>query len=149
MRICVGAFVLWTLWGQMPKNFAPKAASFLATGLIGSFLTMFFGATGPIAAAMLNAANLDRLKTVSTHAAAMVVQHGVKTAAFFSIGFAYQEWVAIFAAIIAAGTLGAWAGTRLLKSMGDAEFKAGFRLLLSAVAIYLLYLGFAELIKTD
>jgi uncharacterized membrane protein YfcA len=149
LRIGVGAFVLWTLWGPMPKKFAPRATSFFATGAVGSFLSMFFGATGPLAAAMLGAAKLDRLQTVSTHAAAMVVQHGIKSAAFVGIGFAFQEWVFVIMAIVVAGAFGAWAGTQLLKKMPEVTFNRGFKVILTALAVYLLYLGVFGIFRTD
>ncbi len=133
----VGLFVLLMVLGPKPKAFAPGPRSFAATGAIGSFLSMFFGATGPITAAMLGAAKLTKLQTVATHAAAMVFQHGLKIAVFGFLGFAYRDWALLIAAIVAAGFLGSWAGTRLLKSMPDQSFRRGFNLMLTAIGVYL------------
>lgn len=137
LKGAVGAFVLFTVWGPKPKGFAPGAASFFAGGAIGSFLSMFFGATGPITAAMLATAKLDKLKTVATHAAAMVFQHGMKVVAFGFLGFAYREWAPFIAAVILAGFLGSWAGTRLLTRMPEEDFRKGFKAVLTAFGIYL------------
>lgn len=144
LRAGVGGFVLFTVWGPKPKAFAPGPGSFFATGAIGAFLSMFFGATGPIAATMLSVAKLGKLPTVATHAAAMVFQHGLKTLAFGFLGFAFAKWAPLIAAILVAGYLGAWAGTRLLKSMPEATFRAGFRLTLTAFGIYLLAGGLCQ-----
>jgi uncharacterized membrane protein YfcA len=138
LRGAVGAFVLFTVWGPRPKAFAPGRLSFFATGAIGAFLTMFFGATGPIAAAMLSVTKLMKLQVVATHAACMVAQHALKTLAFGVLGFAYADWAALIAAILIAGFLGAWAGTRILAAMPEEGFRNGFRLVLTAFGTYLL-----------
>ncbi|GAB4523538.1 MAG: hypothetical protein Kow00133_11530 [Amphiplicatus sp.] len=138
LRAAVGLFILLTVWGPKPKTFEPGARTFFLTGAVGAFLTMFFGATGPIAATMLSATRLDRLKTVATHAACMVAQHGLKTLAFGAIGFAFGEWALLIAAILTAGFLGSWAGVRFLRAMPEARFRTGFRLMLTFFGFYLL-----------
>ena len=74
LQIGISLFIIISVWAPLPKSLTPGRATFLGTGIIGSFLTMFFGATGPIVATMLSAAKLDRFSTVATHAAAMSVQ---------------------------------------------------------------------------
>ncbi|MEQ1930913.1 MAG: sulfite exporter TauE/SafE family protein [Parvularculaceae bacterium] len=138
LKGAVGAFVLFTVWGPKPRAFSPGPASFFATGAVGAFLSMFFGATGPIAATMLSVARLQKLQTVATHAAAMVFQHGLKTLTFGFLGFAYREWAALIAAVVVAGFLGAWSGTRLLKRMPEETFKNGFQAVLTAFGVYLI-----------
>jgi len=138
LRGGVAAFILYTVWGPRPRSLKPGAKTFFATGAVGSFLTMFFGATGPIAATMLSATALGRLSIVSTHAACMVAQHGLKSLAFGALGFAFADWAFVIAGIIAAGFAGSAAGTRLLRAMGERDFSRGFRFILTAVALYLL-----------
>lgn len=138
LRGGVAVFILYTVWGPRPKSFSPGVKTFFFTGAVGSFLTMFFGATGPIAATMLSATKLGRLNIVATHAACMVAQHGLKIVAFGLLGFAYGEWAALIALILIAGFLGAVAGTRYLRAMPDTTFRRGFKFILSAVALYLM-----------
>jgi uncharacterized membrane protein YfcA len=138
LRGGVGAFILFTVWGPKPKSFAPGQRTFFLTGAAAGFLTMFFGATGPIAAAMLSAAALARLNIVATHAAAMVIQHLVKIAAFGLLGFAYAEWAWLIAAILLSGFAGTYAGTHYLRTMPEATFKRGFKFILTAIAVYLI-----------
>lgn len=144
LRAGVGAFILFTVWGPRPKSFSPGVKTFFLTGAVGSFLTMFFGATGPIAAAMLSATGLGRLNIVATHAACMVVQHGLKILVFGILGFAYGEWAVLIAAILLAGFIGAVVGTHYLRAMPEETFKRGFKYILSAVAVYLLFAEAAE-----
>jgi len=141
LKSAVGLFVILMAWGPKPAALAPGPRSFAATGAIGAFLSMFFGATGPITAAMLGAAKLSKLQTVATHAAAMVFQHGLKIFVFGILGFAYADWTLLIAAIVAAGFLGSWAGTRFLKSMPDDSFRRGFNITLTAIGVYLVAAG--------
>jgi uncharacterized membrane protein YfcA len=138
LRGGVGAFILFTVWGPKPKSFAPGKTTFFSTGVAAGFLTMFFGATGPIAAAMLSATKLDRLKIVATHAAAMVIQHAVKIVAFGLLGFAYGEWALLMAVILLSGFAGTAFGTDALRRMPEETFKRGFKLTITAIAVYLL-----------
>lgn len=142
LRGGVGLFILYTVWGPRPKAFSPGVKTFFLTGAIGSFLTMFFGATGPIAATMLSATEYDRLKIVSTHAACMVAQHGLKILIFGLLGFAYAEWTWVILAMVAVGFAGTTVGTHYLRRMPEKTFKRGFRAALTVIAIYLLIAAF-------
>lgn len=134
----IGAFVLVTVYGPKPRGFSPGGKTYFATGAASAVLSMFVGATGPIAAAMVSVARLDKLKTVATHAGAMTAQHALKSIAFGFVGFAYADWAAIIVAVIIAGFLGAAAGTRLLRSMPEEKFRAGFKLTLTFFGCYLI-----------
>lgn len=134
----VGFFILYTLWGPKPLGRSPGPRTFFTTGAVAAFLTMFFGATGPIAATMVARVNLDRHHTTATHAACMVGQHTLKILVFGLLGFAYASWLPIIAAILATGFAGTFVGTRVLKKMPEAVFARGFKGLLSGLALYLL-----------
>lgn len=138
LRAGVACFILYTVWGPRPKSLTPGSKTFFATGAVGSFLTMFFGATGPIAATMLSATKLGRLNIVATHAACMTAQHGLKSLAFGALGFAFAEWTFVIIGILLAGFAGSAAGTRFLRNMGERDFSRGFKFILTAVALYLL-----------
>ena len=147
LRGGVGAFILFTVWGPKPKSFAPGQWTFFLTGVAAGFLTMFFGATGPIAATMMSATALARLNIVATHAAAMVIQHVVKIAAFGLLGFAFGEWVWLIAAILISGFAGTYAGTHYLRAMPEATFKRGFKFILTAIAVYLITAAALEFLR--
>lgn len=146
LRGAVGLFILVTVWGPKPKSFEPGPRTFFATGAVGSFLTMFFGATGPIAATMLSATKLDRLALTATHAACMVAQHLLKIIAFGFLGFAFAEWASLIIAIVAAGFLGAWTGVALLKAMPEEKFRTGFRFVLTFFGCYLIAVALWDLL---
>lgn len=138
LQALIGAFVLISAHGPKPKGFAPGPKTFFATGAGSAVLSMFVGATGPIAAAMVGVAKLDKLKTVATHAGAMTAQHALKSVAFGFVGFAYADWAAIIIAVVVMGFFGAAAGTRLLRNMPEKEFRKGFTLMLTFFGCYLI-----------
>ena len=138
LQALIGVFVLVSVYGPKPKGFSPGGKTYFATGAASAVLSMFVGATGPIAAAMVGVARLDKLKTVATHAGAMAGQHLLKSVAFGFIGFAYADWAAVIIAVVIAGFLGAAAGTRLLRDMPEDKFRKGFTLVLTFFACYLI-----------
>ncbi|MFN3958543.1 MAG: sulfite exporter TauE/SafE family protein [Parvularculaceae bacterium] len=138
LQALIGAFVLLTVWGPKPKGFSPGVRTYAVTGAASAVLSMFVGATGPIAAAMVGAARLDKLKTVATHAAAMTAQHLLKALAFGFVGFAYADWAFLILAIVAAGFAGTSFGTKALHAMPEARFRQGFTLILTFFGVYLI-----------
>lgn len=143
VRIGVGAFVLWSLVAR-PPAFMRRSA--LIAGAASSFLTMFFGATGPFVAAYVKTLGLDRVAHVATHAAMMTVQHGLKTLAFGFLGFAFGEWLGLVLAMIATGFLGTLAGRHTLMRIDERRFRLGLNLLLTVLALRLIWTGGAALL---
>ncbi len=138
LRGGVGIFILFSVWGPGFKKFSPRNTTFFSTGVAAAFLSMFFGATGPIAATMLSAAKLERLNLVATHAACMVFQHVFKVIAFGLLGFAFGQWAFVIVAILISGFAGTALGTRYLRQMPENTFRNGFKYILTAIAFYLL-----------
>lgn len=135
----LGLFILWSVWGPKPKGRRIPDAGFLAVGAGASFCTMFVGATGPMVAAFWDVKRMGRLAVVATHAACMVVQHAAKVAAFGVLGFAFTEWLALVVAMLAAGQAGTMVGARILKAMPERVFALSFRILLTLLALRLLW----------
>ena len=76
---------------------------------------------------------------MATRAACMSVQHGFKVAAFTALGFAFVPWLPLLALMIALGLLGTMVGRRLLDRLPDASFARAFRLVLTLLALNLLW----------
>jgi uncharacterized membrane protein YfcA len=107
-------------------------------GAVASFLTMFFGATGPFVAAMLAARLPVRQAYVGTHAACMTAQHGLKIVVFGVLGFAFAPWLPLIVAMIATGFAGTVAGTRLLHVLPEQHFRKALKAVLTLLALNLL-----------
>ena len=144
LKLGVGAFVLLSMWGPSIKIPKPGARSFFVTGAIGGFLTLFFGATGPIAATVLRRTEWERFAITATHGACMLGQHLLKVVTFGALGFAYHDWIWLIALILSAGFVGTLLGTRLLVKLPEKTFRSGFKTVLTVVGLYLiLSAGFA------
>ncbi|MEO1016446.1 MAG: sulfite exporter TauE/SafE family protein [Pseudomonadota bacterium] len=139
LQIGLAAFILWSVWGRLPvlewRYVMPLG------GMIASFLTMFFGTTAPFVASVIKTLKLERMAHVSTMAACMVMQHGLKIIVFGFLGFAFAPYLGFIAMMIAAGLIGTWLGKHLLLRIDDKKFHMALNVLLTVLALELLWRG--------
>ncbi|MGF1591926.1 MAG: sulfite exporter TauE/SafE family protein [Kiloniellaceae bacterium] len=139
LNIGLACFILWSVWG--PPLAAHGRFKVIATGAFSSFLTMFFGATGTFVSAMLKTMRLGRVEHVATHSACMVAQHFIKVVAFGLLGFAYGPYLGLIVVMIVSGFVGTVIGKHVLVKMNDVTFHRVLAVLLSILALRLLYEG--------
>lgn len=142
VQIGVGGFIIWTVLGRPPKGVRDWP---FTVGTISSFLTMFFGATGPFVATFTKSQALPRHDHVATHAALMSIQHGVKSLAFAALGFAFAQWAGFIIAMIVTGFLGTLAGKLVLNRMDDRRFKLALDVMLILLSLRLIWGGIGAL----
>ncbi|MFY0680400.1 MAG: sulfite exporter TauE/SafE family protein [Thalassovita sp.] len=135
VQIGIGAFILWTIFAKPPAWFARWPA---LIGVLSSFLTMFFGATGVFVAGFVKSLGLDRHAHVATHATFMSMQHGLKVLVFGLLGFAFGPWVMVIFGLIAAGALGTWLGKRVLNRASNPGFQRALNIVLCLIAMRLI-----------
>jgi uncharacterized membrane protein YfcA len=142
VELAVGLFILWTLFGPLPPlgRFALSGG-----GLVSSFLTMFFGATGPFVASIVRTLKVDRLQFVATHSALQSLQHLIKIAVFGLLGFAYGPYLGLVAMVIAAGILGTYAGRTVLIRINERIFNTILTAILTLLALRLVWSGASDL----
>ncbi len=145
MQIAIGAFILWAAW-MKPPTFVVDRRAIALTGLVVTFLTMFFGATSPLIASVLRLLRLDRFSLVATQSACVIAQHGVKVAAFGFLGFAFAPYLPLVVAMISAGFIGTLIGNHLLQKIADQRFQVMLSCVLSVLAVGLLAKGTSALI---
>ena len=138
IQIGVGLFIIWSIL-MRPPAFMRRSGGL--AGAISSFLTMFFGATGPFIAAFVKTQQLDRMGHTATHASLTTIQHGLKTIAFGFLGFAFSIWAGLVALLIAAGFLGTIAGRHVLLRVDEKLFRFTLNLILAVLAARLIYPG--------
>ncbi|OAN73973.1 hypothetical protein A8B78_17650 [Jannaschia sp. EhC01] len=138
VQIGVGAFVIYTVLARAPRWFSRWP---LFTGLISSFLTMFFGATGLFVASFTKSHKLPRHAHVATHATLMTLQHGLKVVAFGVLGFAYADWIWVIALMIGVGLAGTYAGRLVLNRLTDVRFGLTLNILLVLISLRLIWQG--------
>lgn len=148
LRLGIALFILYAVWGPKPTSFGDGRTGYIIGGVITSFLTMFIGASGPFLVAIVNRANLDRLGVTATSAMCMVFKHGVKIVLFGVLGFAFAEWLLFISILIVVGLAGTWVGTRVLHKLPEKSFRTGLNLMLTIMALYLIFASLRGLMTT-
>ncbi len=144
LKIALGLFIIVVTWVNIPALSSGSPALMAAGGVGTTFLSMFFGASGPLTAAFFAKTFDDRRLYVSSHAMAMTFQHGLKVVAFAFAGFAFSQWLPLLAVLIATGYLGTLVGTNLLHATPEKRFRRVFSLILTALALDIIRRGVAE-----
>ncbi len=102
---------------------------------------MFVGATGTVLATFIAAANPDRRDFVATNSVLMTIVHGLKVIVFGFLGFAFGTYLPLILAMVAAAFLGNVFGQGILERMPEKLFQRFFQIVLTLLAIRLLYAG--------
>ncbi len=139
IQLIVGIFILWTVYGKIP---AIKSRYIIIGGVFSSFLTMFFGATGPFIAGMVKTMKLNPLSHTATHAALMSMQHAIKVLVFGFMGFSFSDYFHIILLMIISGFIGTYIGKKVLIKFGQKYFKIFLNSILTIISIYLILNGF-------
>ena len=139
LKAGIGLFILWTVWGKAPKLRKAARKAMGAAGFVSTFLSMFFGAAGPIGGAVLATLGLSRHAFVANQAVTALMMHVFKVLAFGVLGFAFAPWLPLIIGMVATGFLGTLAGSRLLGKMNEATFKTGFKIVMTLLAINLIW----------
>lgn len=138
-QLTIALFVLYLCWGPpLPKGALGTPGVFVASALT-SFVSLFVGATGPLVAAFIKQIHTDRFRTVATFATAMSLQHAPKALVFGAAGFVFLDWLPFILAMIVCGFAGTWLGLHVLRTMSDRRFTLIFNVVLTALAIRLLW----------
>jgi uncharacterized membrane protein YfcA len=138
IKLGLGLFILWTLFFKPP---AILRRSVWLVGVVSSFLTMFFGGTGPFVASYLRTRDFERRSYVAAQGVLMTVQHGLKTLTFGILGFAFSHWAGFTALLIAAGLAGTYTGRAVLHRLDDRVFHRVLNVLLGLLALRLIWDG--------
>jgi len=144
LKIALGAFIILVTWARFPALARAGKPTMVAGGAGTTFLSMFFGASGPLTSVFFAKAFDDRRVLVSSHAAAMTFQHAFKVIAFAVAGFAFVEWLPVMALMIATGYLGTLAGSRLLDALPERGFRFVFSVVLTLLALDIVRRGATE-----
>lgn len=139
IQLMLGSFIIITTWAPKFSSTQSSLPKLTITGALSTFLTMFVAATGPFVMATLRPLNPQREVLVATHAACMVAQHFLKVIVFGLLGFAFSAYLGLVIAMIASGFIGTLVGRRLLLKIDEAKFQKALNIVLTALAIKLIY----------
>lgn len=87
--------------------------NFIWIGFLQSGLSLFVGATGPIATSLLLKQSADQNKVIVTAALMMSISHLLKVLVFGWIGFAYLDYLWPLAALIVGAVAGSYLGAKI------------------------------------
>ncbi|NDV86542.1 TSUP family transporter [Aurantimonas aggregata] len=141
LQISIGLFILLVTFVPIPRLGMLGFAGFALTGAVTTFLSMFFGATAPIMAALFAQTFKARETVVATLAAVTAIQHALKAVAFFAMGIVLWPYAALLLAMIVTGFLGTLAGTALLRRLDERYFRVMLRTILAILALDLVRRG--------
>ena len=139
--IGLGLFIIASTWIPLKRMAAIKTTGFAVIGALTTFIGMFFGATGPINAALLSNSFSDRKTLVGSLAALMSAQHGFKVVGFAVAGFAFAPWLVLIMLMIASGFAGTVSGSRLLLAMPEQTFRMALKVMLTLLSVGMIYRG--------
>lgn len=143
VELSVGLFILWSVFARLP---ALGRRALLTGGVVSSFLTMFFGATGPFVMTVVRALGLEPASVVATHAAFMSLQHAIKVALFGLLGFAFVSYLPLIVAMTVSGFAGTLVGKAMLTRLGHRYFHAVLNVILCLLALRLIWNGAGALL---
>tara|TARA_A100001037_G_scaffold220994_1_gene198788 strand:- start:1016 stop:1777 length:762 start_codon:yes stop_codon:yes gene_type:complete len=138
LRGALALFILYTVWAPKLKFVSEGKVITIVVGVASSILTMFFGATGPFAMALLSQRGYSPQELIGTHSACMGAQHALKVVAFGVLGFAFVEWLGLIAMLLLASLAGSLIGSYVLGRMSAGMFAAALKALLTLLAVNLL-----------
>ena len=138
----VALFILYMVWGPKPKKRAIAGYKTVFAGAITTLITMFVGATGPLVAAFIHRMDRDKLSTAATFSASMSFQHFTKAVVFGAVGFSFSPWIIPILLMVIAGSLGTWLGLKLLNRIPATYFKQSFAIIVTLLALRLLWQSF-------
>ncbi|KAA0873710.1 sulfite exporter TauE/SafE family protein [Nitrincola tapanii] len=146
LQLIIAVFILYLCWGpKLPALALGQRGTFIAA-LVTSFISLFAGATGPLVAAFVKQRYQgEKFRTVANFAAAMSLQHLPKALVFGAAGFVFIDWLGLMLWMILAGALGTWLGLKVLRRMSHQGFNLAFNLLLSLLALRLIWQGLTGL----
>jgi len=140
LRAVLGLFILFSVWGPGIVTQLANNKTLFFGGMLSTFFTMFIGATGPFVLAMVRAFNLNRLNLVATSAACLVLQHALKVFVFGILGFTFAPYFSLILLMVGSGLVGSIIGKRLLISIDEQRFRQWLNVILSCLALRLIWL---------
>lgn len=147
LRLAIGCFVIVATWRKhwlllgFDLERVPLRPRFALVGAGAGALGPLVGATGPFIAPFFLGIGLTRFELIGTKAACQASGHIAKIILFGLAGFGFVEFGPLLLAMAVATIAGTYLGTRILHRMDDARFTQLYKLVLTAVALRLVWSG--------
>lgn len=140
----IGMFILILAWLPKFARLGSEKNRFAVVGFAATFLGVFVSATGTIVAPFIASASPDRRNHAATMGASMTIVHIMKLIAFGALGVSAAAYAPLMAVMLVACVMGNWIGHKALDRMPERLFRIFFQVLLTALALRLLYVGVTD-----
>jgi uncharacterized membrane protein YfcA len=137
----IACFILISMWLPRFAQLGQAKGRFAVVGFAATFLGVFVSATGTMVGPFVHHASPDRRNYVATFGALMVIMHSTKLLAFISVGIALHAYAPLIVALIASGIFATWVGRQVLDRVPEKIFRVVFRVILTLLAIRLLFVA--------
>jgi uncharacterized membrane protein YfcA len=141
LQVILGVFIIAFTWMPKIAGTGSLRGRFGLAGFAATFVGIFVSATGALVAPFVAAACSDRRGLVGTFSAAMGLVHLCKLAAFGLLGATLVPYLPLMAVMVATAAIGNLAGSRVLGRMPEHGFRLVFRVVLTALALRILWLA--------
>jgi uncharacterized membrane protein YfcA len=140
LRLLMGFVLLALIWLPRLPHLPGLKHPFLFVGVAHAYIASIFGVGGVLQPAILRT-DLSKAAITGTLAACLLLLDVMKIAGYLSLGFDYLAFLPHIALATLAGIAGTWAGKRVTHHISDQMFRRVFRLLVSLVALRLIWTG--------
>lgn len=141
----IAIFIILAAWLPSLATMGEARGRFAVVGFGATFLGVFVSATGTLVGPFVHHATSDRRNYVATFGALMTIMHAAKMVAFVTVGIALGAYTPLIISLIASGIAATWAGRIALDHMPERVFRTVFRVILTILAIRLLWVAGREL----
>ena len=141
-RIILALFIVYATW--VPKwglARLPENAAFAFAGILCGLLGVVIGAVGPILAPFFLSGQFKKEELIGTKALCQSSTHAMKIIAFASFPMGVFDHWTLLPPLVLAVIMGTFLGKQLLEKLSEGKFTFIYRVVLTLLAIKLLYSG--------
>ncbi|KZW99782.1 membrane protein [Pseudoalteromonas luteoviolacea] len=141
--LLIGAYLLLNLWHRPFADFIRKFESYHLIGQLQTGLGLFMGATGPLSLSVLTKELKSKDEVVATSAVFMTISHLTKIPVFMLVTHMLWQSLELILGMVLGSILGSFVGTKLRLKASNAELIAVINLLLTLLALHMIFAVFA------
>ena len=138
----IGICILILTWLPKISRAGDVTKRFAVVGFVVTFLGIFVSATGSLLSAFVASAAPTRQNHVATMGVLMICSHVAKIVGFSVLGITLSAYVPLMISMGAGSVLGNWVGSKMLGLMQEQMFRTVFKILLTILALRLIWSGF-------
>ena len=140
LRVGLPLILLLMVWVPPSIWLRDRRIPFLPLGAVQTFMATTLGLGGLLQAVLINTP-MTKGALTGTLAFCMLTADVFKVLSYGSLGFDFRPYIPHIIVATAVGFAGAWAGKRVSHRISDGLFRLVFRLIVSVVALRLLWQG--------